>query len=192
MKTIVASIVDPQISRLMDLYDEPFVVKAYEVMLNRAPDEGGLANYLAKVRAGVHRGHVILEMAESPEGRLKRRDLRAIRASFGRCRDADPGFLKQTLCRMTGLSIWPTARQYRALENQFHVFQLSIGKLAAQQSELLKLVQQFDIRIGRSSTVLGDAFAEQTNGCHTMRLSPGVARKLAELKAVIALKRAGR
>jgi hypothetical protein len=192
MKAIGASIVDPQISRLMNLYDEPFVVKAYEVMLNRAPDDGGLANYLAKVRAGIHRGHVILEMAESPEGRLKRRDLGAIRALFGRCRDADPGFLKRTLSRITGLSTWPTARQYRALENQFHVFQLSINQMAARQSELLKLIQQFDMRIARSSTLLGDAFAEETNGRPAARLSPGVASKVAELKAAIALKRTGR
>ena len=49
--------------RLLELYDEAFVIRAYEVVLHRAPDAEGLAHYLARVRAGAE---VVIESGKLP------------------------------------------------------------------------------------------------------------------------------
>jgi hypothetical protein len=182
--------IDAQILHLMSLYDEAFLEKAYQVILGRAPDESGLANYLPKVRSGVHRGHIILELAESEEGRSKRSDLPAIRASFGKFRDPDPGPMKLAFRRVFGNPGTSPARQQRAVENQLHSLQQSMAALRSQQAQLLKAIQEIASRFGRATSTTSSDFDEDRGIDRMMpRLPPRISRTVQDLKAAIARKR---
>ena len=182
--------IDPQVLQLMGLYDEEFIENAYQAILDRTPDESGLANYLPKVRSGVHRGHIILELAESAEGRSKRNDVPAIRAYFGRFRDPDPGPMKLAFRRIIGRSGASPERRHRAVENQLCALRASIATLLSQQAHLQQSIQEIATRIGRTSSIASPNFnGEGGAGQFMLRLPPRIARTVQELKAAIALKR---
>jgi SAM-dependent methyltransferase len=54
---------------LLQYHDENFVRIAYQALLRRAPDEGGLKAYLALLRNGAAKVEVLGWLSDSPEGR---------------------------------------------------------------------------------------------------------------------------
>jgi hypothetical protein len=57
------------VEQLLSLHDDEFVLCAYLTILRRPADAGGFANYLAELRQGVAKEKIVLELANSPEGR---------------------------------------------------------------------------------------------------------------------------
>ncbi len=57
------------IAELLSGEDEPFLYKAYVSLLNRLPDEDGLANYRAQLGRGRHRLQILQGLRNSFEGR---------------------------------------------------------------------------------------------------------------------------
>lgn len=57
------------VTELLALEDEHFVYKAYVTLLNRLPDENGLANYCEQLGGGRHRLRILQGLRNSPEGR---------------------------------------------------------------------------------------------------------------------------
>lgn len=64
---------------IISLNDEAFIERAYWNLLRRAPDPGGMSNYLDKLRSGMSRPQMLRELQTSEEFRIRE-------ASF-------PGFL---------------------------------------------------------------------------------------------------
>jgi SAM-dependent methyltransferase len=59
------------LGNLLQYHDENFVRIAYQALLRRAPDEGGLEAYLALLRNGAAKVDVLGWLSDSPEGRSK-------------------------------------------------------------------------------------------------------------------------
>jgi hypothetical protein len=57
------------IASLHSLSDDAFIAKAYMTLLGRAPDAGGAASYLARIRSGIPREVVWSEIASGDEAR---------------------------------------------------------------------------------------------------------------------------
>lgn len=49
--------------------DRRFVMAAYDSLLDRGPDTGGLDHYLARIEAGISRANILLDLARSAEAR---------------------------------------------------------------------------------------------------------------------------
>lgn len=58
--------------------DKCFVMAAYRWLLGRPADENGVAHYLRLLRSSISRTDVILDLAQSPEGRARLRDGSAV------------------------------------------------------------------------------------------------------------------
>lgn len=58
------------VDELLQRHDREFVVASYNALLGRDPDEEGLAFYLARLRAGLDRTQMLLELSRSDEARL--------------------------------------------------------------------------------------------------------------------------
>jgi hypothetical protein len=178
------------VEELLGLYDETFITKAYEVILYRAPDPGGLANYLAQVRAGVDKAQIIVELAQSQEGKdrpLRLLGLRDLIAEYPRRAST---FFSRMVRRLATPSLEPTARQLRAIDNHMYLLEQSLARQGKQIAELLSSVQHLAESLdGLSSTVrtTSNDVAIQLPPLATM--SPSVARIYAKLKAAIAMKR---
>jgi len=120
------------VAELLHLHDEAFVNKAYEVILGRTPDSGGFSNYLAQVRNGVHRGHIIAELALSEEGRTAAPTSQTLRAIINRYREPRR-FSVTSFCAKFGRSRLQVAeQQIRVLENKLYV----IEQLCAVQTQV--------------------------------------------------------
>src|ERR1700733_7536477 len=99
---------------LLDLYDEEFVKAAYEAILGRMVDPGGLDTYVGQLRAGTRKEQIIAELAQSPEGSLRSIELPGLRQTIRTYGKGvrSWGRIVQTL---TGLASTP--RQLRIIEN---------------------------------------------------------------------------
>jgi hypothetical protein len=176
------------LEQLIELHDHAFVTKAYEVILGRAPDPGGLSNYLAQVRSGVHKAQIIAELAQSSEGRLKGIDLPGMHAIIAKYRKGAPDFLHRLFRRLTNASMEATERQLRIIDNRLYLMEQSLLQQAKQLDSLLTLVRQIGIHPGSPSS----RGLDNNDAIHApplSHLSPRLARTFVDLKAVIATKR---
>jgi hypothetical protein len=184
----LADATETTLEQLIELHDQAFVTKAYEVILGRAPDPGGLSNYLAQVRSGVHKAQIIAELAQSTEGRLKGVDLPGMRAIIARYHKGVPNFLHSLFRRLTTSSIEPTERQLRIIDNRLYLMEQSLLQQAKQLDSLLKLVRQD----GLHSVSPRPRGLDNDDAIHAPPLShlpPKLARTFVDLKAIIATKR---
>jgi hypothetical protein len=176
---------------LLELHDEMFVSKAYEVILGRMPDPGGLANYLAQVRAGAHKAQIIAELAESPEGVLKSVDLPGLPFLVSRYRKRAPSLWHRVLRQLMSGATEPSERQLRAIDNQLYLLDRALSAQAKQIADLTSLLKG---KLLVSSGVITDSRDSENERIHApplSHLSPSLGRIFTELKAAIALKRVG-
>jgi len=131
--TIPARAPEASVAYLLTLFDMAFVRGAYAVLLGREADPGGLATFLAKVRAGVAREDIIVGIATSEEGRSKGLKVEGLRNLTERTHTRVRRFLRRTF----GNSETTIARQMRSVEN----------RLAATGSEM-------EVRFGRLEATL--------------------------------------
>lgn len=61
----------PDVDHLLALHDTAFIESLYAALLARAPDPGGLAYYLARLRSGIGKEEIIIHVATSEEARSK-------------------------------------------------------------------------------------------------------------------------
>lgn len=54
----------------MHLYDEEFVRTAYAAILKRNPDNEGLNYYLKRIRSGISRENLLIQLLKSPEAKI--------------------------------------------------------------------------------------------------------------------------
>ena len=178
------------LERLLELHDEAFIAGAYEMILRRTPDPDGFANYLAQVRAGVHKAQIIMELAGSSEGRLKCPDLPRIRRTLTDYRNRGLSFWNRQLRKLANTSKEPSERQLRVIDNRLYLLEQTLAQQKKQLAEVLTLVKQIAILTASpaSASVASDD-SEATHAPHLPHLSPNLAHTVAELKAAIALKR---
>jgi hypothetical protein len=176
------------LEQLIELYDEAFVTKAYEVILGRAPDPGGLSNYLAQVRSGVHKAQIIAELAQSSEGRLKGIELPGLHAIIAKNRKGIPYFINRLVRRLANTSVEQNGRQLRIIDNRLYLIERSLIQQTKQIDNLLTLVRQTEIRpVSPSSRVLDNN--DVVHAPTLSHLSPNLRRTFSALKAAIAMKR---
>jgi Domain of unknown function (DUF4214) len=177
------------LEELLALHDEAFVQKAYMVILGRKPDAGGLANYLAHVRGGAEKSHILAELAKSPEGMLRNIDLPGMRNMLSRYPKRAPSILSRLFRRLTRSSIEPTERQLRVIDNKLYLLEQSLARQSRQLADLLTLVQGTTLPSGNykpnSYSSEGDTKIQAPPLSH---LSPKLGLTFIELKAAIATK----
>lgn len=137
---------------LLALYDEQFVIRAYEVLLCRAPDSGGLNNYLSQIRKGVSKAQIIAEIALSDEGRSKSISVRGLDRIVSEYSRRIPSVWQwMTRSFLTG-ALFRTEQQLRAMENQIYRLQHAIDAQSAQLSTLLAISRGAD-PLGNNSSI---------------------------------------
>jgi hypothetical protein len=176
------------LAELLELHDEAFVYSAYQQVLGRTPDPGGLSNYLAQVRAGVGRAQIVAELAQSPEGKLKRSELAGLGALIAEHRKRPSSVLGWFFRRFGREILEPTQRQLRSMDNSLYLMDQRMIKQAQQLDDLRALIQRIASRAP-------DSGPKQlpSDGAVSARplssLPPKLSRTFTELKAAIAMKR---
>ena len=126
----------PRLEPLLDLRDEEFVTEAYKMVLCRAPDQDGMAYYLAQLRSGVRKDRIIVELAQSAEGRLRSADLPAIREILREHRRRDHTLWSRLLRMFSSANLESTDRQLRVLDNQLYLLDKALAMRTQQLADL--------------------------------------------------------
>lgn len=176
---------------LLQLYDKNFVIKAYETILGRSPDQSGMQHYLAQVRSGVAKEELIAELIRSPEGQIRATEVPALKQYI----DKYPGrvnlFLSRVFRRFVGATSKKDEQCARALENRLFLMEQRIAS-NAQLIEDIHLLLWQRISVDQSRiTVDGDKAGPEVQviGAQLRQNSLDIARTVVELKAAIAAKR---
>lgn len=91
------------LAQLISYQDEQFVLRAYEALLNRKPDEEGLRFYVSRIRAGISKLEVLSQLRLSPEGQAIRNEIAGLDAAIKRHRRRNLPVLG-ALLRMLGVT----------------------------------------------------------------------------------------
>jgi hypothetical protein len=174
---------------LLELHDEMFVRSAYEIILSRAPDPGGLYNYVSQVRQGIHKAQIVAELAESPEGKLRSEELPGLRSMVARYRKRTPSLWRRLIRRLTSATTELTERHLRAIDNQLYLLEQGQLAQAKQLAELLTLVRNKTLASGNATSSSCGSENDTIPTLLLSQLSPRLGRTFVELKAAIALKR---
>jgi len=84
-------------AELLAFQDEAFVDCAYKSLLRRAPDFSGASYYVARLQAGYSRSSVLVGLARSGEGRMRRAEVAGLRSFCWRYRLANVPLLADLL-----------------------------------------------------------------------------------------------
>jgi hypothetical protein len=178
------------VAELLELHDEAFVHRAYEQILGRTPDPGGLSNYLAQVRAGVGRAQIVAELAQSPEGKLNRRELPGLGALIAEHKKRPSSVLGRIFRRFGREILDPTQRQLRSMDNCLYLMDQRLIKQGQQLDDLRALIQRIAIRVPDSGPTQSPVVGA-VNAPFLSSLPPKLGRTFTELKAAIAIRRSG-
>lgn len=177
------------LEQLIQLHDEVFVIRAYEAVLGRPPDPGGQANYLAQVRAGVHKAHIVAELALSPEGELKSSDFPGLRGAIALHRKRTPSFWDRLVQRLARASMADTERQLRVIENKLYVMEQGLIRQSMLLTDLLTFVRDSTLPLAKPVSHSSKGISDFQSPSLSY-LSPKVGRTFEDLKAAIAVKHA--
>ena len=178
------------IEALLKLQDKLFVTAAYQAIFGRNPDPGGLDTYVARVRAGDDKTHILTELAQSPEGRMCLRERPGLSKAIARCRTCAPSLLSRVCLRISGATTESAERRLRIIDNRLYLAEQGIAQQAEQLVDLRTLVLQMLWNVGSSDPayVMSD-HQETVDVPRIWNSSPNLARTFAELKTAIAMKR---
>jgi FkbM family methyltransferase len=140
MRQLSNSFASPE--EILELFDEAFVSAAYEMVLGRTVDSGGLENYLSKIRAGESKEMIVYELATSDEGRARPPKDPGIREFIARCAQLKMPLVSRFLNTLGFSQSRETSRALRAAENRMRMdisnslktyseIELSVAKFAA-------------------------------------------------------------
>lgn len=173
---------------LLELPDTLFVIAAYQAVLGRAPDPGGLQNYVSKVRAGNDKVHILAELVQSPEGRI--RELSGLSEAIVEFRKRSPSFWGRLYRRLAGTASGSTERNLRVIDNRLRLAEQALAKQAEQLADLRALALRLLANSGSGDLI--DQAPDNFGAAHSdsiSQISPNVARIFLELRAAIATKR---
>lgn len=108
------------LDELLSLYDERFVRCAYLTLLGREADASGLSNYVRQLRRGAAKVQLIVELAESEEGRNAGPKLQGLAELVEANKLRPPSLLKRVAARISHVLLAPLAPQLRAMDNEIH------------------------------------------------------------------------
>ena len=172
---------------LLELYDAEFVKAAYEAILGRMVDPGGLDNYVAQLRAGTPKAQIIAELAQSPEASLRSIELPGLRETIRTYRKG-VGSWGRIVHAVTGLASAP--RQLRIIDNRMYLLQSNLERQSAMLSELLTLTKRGALRGAEAAS---DTVSADEGMAADMRLEsslpPWLSRTFSALKFAIATRR---
>jgi hypothetical protein len=181
---------------LLKLPDRLFVEAAYRAVLRRAPDPGGLENYLSQVRAGTDKVRILAELARSPEGRMKTRELSGLSEAIAESCKRAPSFWGRLYRRLAGADIGSIERYLRVIDNRLRLAEHGIARQAEELADLRALALKLLANSGTSDPInqaLDNHVAALSHvAAHSAsisQISPNVARIFLEIKAAIAMKR---
>jgi glycosyltransferase involved in cell wall biosynthesis len=127
------AIASSELYELMCHYDEPFVRKAYVAVLGREADDGGLRNYLQRVREGEERIEILAELRDSEEGKTRLLRIPGLDTAIASHRRAATSPLRMAL-QWFGMaqSLAQSQRNIRVTENQAYALDLRVCKMLPQ------------------------------------------------------------
>jgi hypothetical protein len=171
------------IDQLLQLHDEAFVSKAYEVILGRNPDHGGLNHYVAQVRAGIDRITIVVELAGSPEGKLKMHAFTGLRKAIA-ARARRGRSMRGRIWRLVGgPSVELNERQLRIFDNRLYLIEQSAARQSSLLAEVCSALAQLSLQGSGSNEVRKDGMDW---GARVPSASEGVSRTFLDLKTAIA------
>jgi hypothetical protein len=104
-------------NELLALHDATFVRAAYRSLLGRPADDEGMRFYVGRLRAGVSKDQVVLELADSPEatqrGEFTLPGLQALRMR----QPSPPSIAQRIFKRLLGPALEPILTRLRIIEN---------------------------------------------------------------------------
>ena len=179
------------LEEILELHDEAFVKAAYRSILGRAPDLGGLQNYLSQVRAGVNKIQILRDLAQSPEGVATTRAPRGMQhilRKYGK----HPPIWRRIVGQMTGRRRESIDRQLRILDNRLYLAEQAIANQTSIFTELLSSLHRHQPRglqsIGSKSSHSTSDLGELGGAPSPSQFSQGLARTYMDLKTAIARK----
>lgn len=125
------------VASLLNLYDDDFVVKTYNYMLRRNPDEEGQRYYVGLLRQGKSRWQVISQIYRSDEIKCNKTAIYELKESmdrYKRSRLPFVGWVFRLLYNFDGESRIDVA--IRRLENKMYAVEKITGKLQIDMSEI--------------------------------------------------------
>ena len=128
------------LDRLLALHDEPFVRLAFEAVLRRPVDSGGLENYVEQLRRGVDRRHVLAELASSAEGRRANADIPGLRELVIAHAPRAWTWRKRVAGRIAAALVAPLETRLRSIDNQVHALRYRIEGIERRFEETQSLV----------------------------------------------------
>ena len=172
---------------LLKLHDEAFIVGAYRAILDRAPDNDGFANYLTQLRTGADKARILVELAQSPEGRSGRFNSSLLADEISSYSKNTSSLWIKLLRRISNASSRSNERQLRILENRLYLVE---RKLMWQNKQIAELFTYVIDTISQSSSAhpkpsADDLFNELPDD---VALPHSLGRTYFELKAAIARK----
>ena len=107
------------LAELLNLYDQQFVLCAYQTLLGRTPDSEGLGYYLNRLRAGFSKIQILAQLRLSSEGKTYAANLPGLNTAIKRHQKGQYpliGWLFRQLSNVEGNH--PTERKLRGIEYQ--------------------------------------------------------------------------
>jgi hypothetical protein len=179
------------LEELLELRDEAFVKAAYRSILGRAPDPGGLENYLSQVRTGVNKAQILRELVQSPEGVATTRGPHGIQHIL-RKYSKRPPMWRRIVRQMTGRQRESIDRQLRILDNRLYLAEQAIANQTSMFAQLLSSLHRDEpreLQSTESKSSHGTFDLGEVGGAPSpSQLSQGLARTYIELKTAIARK----
>lgn len=187
----------PDVQSLLALGDEAFVRQAYLLLLGREADEGGLDNYLARVRSGDHKARLLVQLALSDEGRQRHVKVPGIDALIAE-HAVRPVPLVQRVVRkllrpLRGPSQEPLEQSMRAIDNRLYRMEQLLVEHNAALAAVAEQLAQLPLHGGTASLAQrrGTGAASANHQAPPARQTPPRADHLYRRLARMLARRAG-
>ena len=144
------------VEQLLSLHDDEFVRCAYLTVLRRPADTGGFANYLAELRQGTAKEKILVELADSPEGRSLGDALPGLKALVLRVGREENSLVHRVRRQLGWQSRVPMETQLRRMENTMHRMGAE-GALRLNRIESEVAIIKQLVRHGTATSVYGTA-----------------------------------
>ncbi|HVI43004.1 MAG TPA: rhamnan synthesis F family protein [Anaerovoracaceae bacterium] len=134
------------IEELLSFYDERFIYCAYQTILGRAPDPGGLHYYVTRVRDGISKMEIIAQISQGKEGKAYQVKLAGLDDALSRHKRLNVPLLGPLIqfARKLGTGSEIT-KNLRAIENTLHVIDEKIQRSDAISTAALPQIAPIEV-----------------------------------------------
>lgn len=136
LKGLAEAMCNSDFYELMCHHDEPFVRKAYALLLGRDPDPEGLHGYLHQLREGAERINILQDIRDSSEAKSRHLSAPGLNAAITN-HQRGTTLLIRVLLGLPGFArpLAESQRKVRALKNQMYALNLELKQIRSRHLE---------------------------------------------------------